>query len=249
MKQNFLNDLSEIIPKFSKLILFATLGFCIFCFFIFTISYVRLNQFFSFDLLSFDHLWIFIFLFIYLLVFAFLALPFNIVIHYIIFKKKKSDFLFYCSILSILFFVVFLIFILTSYHYEAKWLLFCGVIAFVYFVFLGAFFYYYERKNLKNSLSIIFMNFIFISYLAILFPQYFEKGFKFFLNSKGLSAQRVEIYLKDKQKFLIGELLFRDSQFAYVRFVDNIQGLGEKNITKLVPNENISIFKDSPTNP
>lgn len=89
------------------------------------------------------------------------------------------------------------------------------------------------------------MGLVLLVYMAILFPNLFKTGFERFLKTKGLSAERVEIYLKDKQKFVIGELVFRDSKFAYVRFIDTAQGLNdEKNISKIVSIENISIVND-----
>lgn len=66
--------------------------------------------------------------------------------------------------------------------------------------------------------------------MPFLLPHHFKTGFKRFLKTKGLSAERVEIYLKDKQKFVIGELVFRDSKFAYVRFIDTAQGLNDEKI-------------------
>lgn len=206
-----------------------------------------MNEFFSFELLSFDNLWLFLFAFVYLLVFAFLALPFNLVAHYIFYKKKKNDFLFSSSLSGAL--IVFLSFlgVLNEKFDEINlhWLAFCGFIACIYFLFIGACLCFYERQNFKNFFIAVFVGLVLLVYMAILFPNLFKTGFERFLKTKGLSAQRVEIYLKDKQKFVIGELVFRDSKFAYVRFIDTAQGLnGEKNISKIVSIENISIIKD-----
>ncbi|MDL0101809.1 hypothetical protein [Campylobacter felis] len=124
------------------------------------------------------------------------------------------------------------------------WLAFCGFIACIYFLFIGACLCFYERQNFKNFFIAVFVGLVLLVYMAILFPNLFKTGFERFLKTKGLSASRVEIYLKDKQKFVIGTLIFRDSTFAYVRFTDTIVGVGESNVTKIVPLESISILKN-----
>ncbi|MDL0109839.1 hypothetical protein NYG92_03545 [Campylobacter felis] len=246
MKKDFFK-LTAFTPKYFKFIITFTLSFCALCLFIFVITYMRMNEFFSFELLSFDNLWLFLFAFVYLLVFAFLALPFNLVAHYIFYKKKKNDFLFSSSLSGAL--IVFLSFlgVLNEKFDEINlhWLAFCGFIACIYFLFIGACLCFYERQNFKNFFIAVFVGLVLLVYMAILFPNLFKTGFERFLKTKGLSAKRVEIYLKDKQKFVIGELIFRDSKFAYVRFIDTAQGLNdEKNISKIVSIENISIVKD-----
>ena len=244
MKKDFF-EWMDFAPKYLKITIFSTLGFCILCLFIFVVSYMRVNEIFSFDLLSFDNLWIFLFVFVYFLVFAFLALPFNVVGHYLVYKKDKNDILFKYSLVGLLLIVGVFIFMFDKNEFNPKWLVFCGIIVFVYFVFIGACLHFYENKNPKHFFALTFGAFVILTYCAILFPNNFEIGFERFLKTKGLSADRVEIYLKDKQKFVVGKLIFRDSKFAYVRFTDTIQGLkSERNITKIVPIENISVFKD-----
>ncbi|EAI4344600.1 hypothetical protein A9743_07640 [Campylobacter upsaliensis] len=246
MKKDFFK-LTAFTPKYFKFIITLTLSFCALCLFIFVITYMRMNEFFSFELLSFDNLWLFLFAFVYLLVFAFLALPFNLVAHYIFYKKKKNDFLFSSSLSGALIVFLSFLWVLNERFDEINlhWLAFCGFIACIYFLFIGACLCFYERQNFKNFFIAVFVGLVLLVYMAILLPHHFETGFKRFLKTKGLSAQRVEIYLKDKQKFVIGELVFRDSKFAYVRFIDTAQGLnGEKNISKIVSIENISIIKD-----
>ncbi|EDP6892366.1 hypothetical protein AAIL08_000536 [Campylobacter upsaliensis] len=246
MKKEFFK-FAAFMPKYFKIIVSFTLSFCVLCLFIFVISYMRINEIFSFDLLSFDNLWLFLFAFVYLLVFAFLALPFNLVAHYIFYKKKKNDFLFSSSLSGALIVFLSFLWVLNERFDEINlhWLAFCGFIACIYFLFIGACLCFYERQNFKNFFIAVFVGLVLLVYMAILLPHHFETGFKRFLKTKGLSAQRVEIYLKDKQKFVIGELVFRDSKFAYVRFIDTAQGLnGEKNISKIVSIENISIIKD-----
>ncbi|EPC9519237.1 hypothetical protein ACR3TY_000433 [Campylobacter upsaliensis] len=246
MKKDFFK-LTAFTPKYFKFIITLTLSFCALCLFIFVITYMRMNEFFSFELLSFDNLWLFLFAFVYLLVFAFLALPFNLVAHYIFYKKKKNDFLFSSSLSGALIVFLSFLWVLNERFDEINlhWLAFCGFIACIYFLFIGACLCFYERQNFKNFFIAVFVGLVLLVYMAILLPHHFETGFKRFLKTKGLSAQRVEIYLKDKQKFVIGELVFRDSKFAYVRFIDTAQGLnGEKNISKIVSIENISIVKD-----
>lgn len=246
MTKDFL-ELMKITQKYFKTLIFLTLCFCALCLFIFVITYMRVNEFFSFNLLSFDNLWLFLFAFVYLLVFAFMALPFNIVLHYLTHQKDKKDFLFKSSLTGAFLIVLASFFtLMTEFdRLNFTWLSFCGLIVFIYFLFIGACFHFYERRNFKQFFTLMFIIFAFVIYMAILLPHHFETGFKRFLKTKGLSAQRVEIYLKDKQKFVIGELVFRDSKFAYVRFIDTAQGLnGEKNISKIVSIENISIVKD-----
>lgn len=246
MKKDFFK-LTAFTPKYFKFIITLTLSFCALCLFIFVITYMRMNEFFSFELLSFDNLWLFLFAFVFLLVFAFLALPFNLVAHYIFYKKKKNDFLFSSSLSGALIVFLSFLWVLNERFDEINlhWLAFCGFIACIYFLFIGACLCFYERQNFKNFFIAVFVGLVLLVYMAILLPHHFETGFKRFLKTKGLSAQRVEIYLKDKQKFVIGELVFRDSKFAYVRFIDTAQGLnGEKNISKIVSIENISIIKD-----
>ncbi|MBS4234916.1 hypothetical protein CVU14713_00835 [Campylobacter vulpis] len=246
MKKDFFK-LTAFTSKYFKFIITFTLSFCALCLFIFVITYMRVNEFFSFELLSFDNLWLFLFAFVYLLVFAFLALPFNLVAHYIFYKKKKNDFLFLSSLSSALIVFLSFLWVLNEKFDEINlhWLAFCGFIACIYLLFIGACLCFYERQNFKNFFIAVFAGLVLLVYMAILFPHHFETGFKRFLKTKGLSAKKVEIYLKDKQKFVIGELVFRDSKFAYVRFKDTLQGLNdEKNISKIVAIENISIIKD-----
>lgn len=244
MKKDFF-EFVDFAPKYLKITLFSTLGFCVLCLFIFVISYMRINEIFSFELLSLDNLWIFLFAFVYFLIFAFLALPFNVMMHYLIYKKDKKDLPFKTSLALVL-----LIFSTCFYAFikfdaiNPKWLVFCGIIVGVYFLFIGACLHFYENKNSKHFFALSFGIFVLLTYAAILFPNSFEMGFERFLKTKGLSAERAEIYLKDKQKFVIGKLIFRDSKFAYVRFEDNIVGVGERNITKIIPLESVSIFKE-----
>ncbi|EHE9212553.1 hypothetical protein IFW04_000569 [Campylobacter upsaliensis] len=246
MKKEFFK-FAAFMPKYFKIIVSFTLSFCVLCLFIFVISYMRINEIFSFDLLSFDNLWIFLFAFVYLFVFAFMALPFNVIAHYIVYKKMKNDFLFLSSLAGALIIILSCFWALVEKFDEINlnWLMFCGFMLCIYFLFIGTCLHFYEKQNLKNFFISVFVGLTLLVYMAILLPHHFETGFKRFLKTKGLSAQRVEIYLKDKQKFVIGELVFRDSKFAYVRFIDTAQGLnGEKNISKIVSIENISIVKD-----
>ncbi|EHN6894808.1 hypothetical protein KJK44_001428 [Campylobacter upsaliensis] len=246
MTKDFLESM-KITQKYFKTLIFLTLCFCALCLFIFVITYMRVNEFFSFNLLSFDNLWLFLFAFVYLLVFAFMALPFNIVLHYLTHQKDKKDFLFKSSLAgAFLIVVASLCALITQFHkIDFRWLTFCAFIVLVYSFVIAICLHFYENKNFKQFFTLMFIIFAFVIYMTILLPHHFETGFKRFLKTKGLSAQRVEIYLKDKQKFVIGELVFRDSKFAYVRFIDTAQGLnGEKNISKIVSIENISIVKD-----
>lgn len=242
MKKDFF-ELVDFAPKYLKITIISTLGFCVLCLFVFVISYMRINEIFSFELLTLDNLWIFIFAFVYFFIFAFLALPFNVLVHYLVHKKDKN-FLFKLSFVAVMLIVICLIFALCLGEFSARWLVFCGIIVGVYFCFIAAFLHFYESKNYGRFLTLIFGIFVLLTYAAIFFPQSFEMGFERFLKTKGLSADRAEIYLKDKQKFVIGKLIFRDSKFAYVRFEDTVQGLGERNITKIVPLDSVSVFKD-----
>ena len=72
--------------------------------------------------------------------------------------------------------------------------------------------------------------------------------FKKTLKSINLTSDHVEIYLKDKNESINGELIFDDGKYAYVKFDRTVSNCGDvgdsciKTIKKKVPSEDVSII-------
>lgn len=111
----------------------------------------------------------------------------------------------------------------------------------------------YVAIDIKRWFAAFSVIFIGISYIilflsAILYPELLGDIFKKALKSMSLASDHVEIYLKDKNESINGELIFDDGKYAYVEFdrtVSNCNDVGDsciKTIRKKVSSEDVSIF-------
>lgn len=144
---------------------------------------------------------------------------------------------------------IFAIFI--SVLYGAKniyWIWFCLVISFSYWFFIESCVYFYENRKINEWIFLLSIIPILIITFAISEPKPFNKVITIFLTSKSLAADKVEIYLKDNNRFVEGKMVFMDSKFAYVIYEDiknNSDGIASKEsyiANKRVPIENITIL-------
>lgn len=239
---------SELIFKVVKLVIALGFMLCLFAFFIFNITYMNINNFFSYDLLSFNYLWIFIYMYLATCIFILSALPFNAVFYYIIHKKEK-DVIFGASLITVIFLVALVIVSIIDFGLPNKpWTIFCFIVVFIYFVLIDISINFYIDKQLPRMLIMLSLLLVSVVFLAIASPKLFNEAFKKFLLDESLAANKVEIYLKNKDKFVVGKMVFKDSKFAYVEYKDIIKiddnvSL-EQNISQVIPVENISILKD-----
>lgn len=234
-----------LIVKIVKLLALLTSIVCCFIFFIFYMTYMNTNNFFSYDLLSFGNLWIFIFALLASCIFSLFALPCNVIVYY---HKKKKDVLYYGSWFIIFLYILTAFVVIMSFGIEnGYWTGFCFFMGLVYFMLIEIGIDFYVNKKLRKILGLSILLLIFIIWVAITIPNLFNTAFGVFLTKQGLAAEKVEIYLKNKNKIVVGKMLFRDSKFAYVEYKDTIRIDNtnlEQSFSQSVPIEDVSILKD-----
>lgn len=232
-----------------KLIIMCSMAICVWTFIIFHITYMSHYKFFSYDLLSLNNIWLFAYMFLSTSIFSILAVPINIISFYSRCDKKK-DGLFYICCGAIIFFIIILT-IAGLYGKGLDFVLFCIVIASAYFIFIESCVDFYFKRQVSVFIVVILIPMMILT-VAIANPQPFNIGFENILKGKSLAADKVEIYLKDKNQFIIGKMVFRDSKFAYVVYDDrssNNNGAdskGQYRANKLVPIENVTILNPLP---
>lgn len=242
------NIKSELIFKVVKLAIVLGFMLCLFAFFIFNITYMNINNFFSYDLLSFSYLWIFIYMYLATCIFILSALPFNVAFHYIV-RKREKDIIFCVSLITIAFLVVLVILFIIAFGLPNKlWTIFCFIVVFIYFVLINISIDFYIDRRFGIKLIMLSLLLTGIVLLAIAYPKLFNEAFKKILLDESLAANKVEIYLKNKDKFVLGKMVFKDNKFAYVEYKDIVKiddnvSL-EQNISQMIPVENVSILKD-----
>jgi len=107
-----------------------------------------------------------------------------------------------------------------------------------------------DIKRWFATFSAIFIGTSYILFLLIvaLYPELLNDIYKKILKSINLASDHVEIYLKDKNESINGELIFDDGKYAYVKFDRTVSNCGDvgdsciKNIRKKVPSEDVSII-------
>lgn len=184
--------------------------------------------------------------------FAIVAFPFNVICFYEK-RNKKRDWTFCICFYFLMPLFVFVIFI--PVFYGAKniyWTWFCLVISFSYWFFIESCVYFYENRKINEWIFLLSIVPILIITFAFSEPKPFNKAITMFLQSKSLAADKVEIYLKDKNRFVEGKMVFMDSKFAYVIYEDtkiNSDGTDSKEsyiANKRVPIENVTILNPLP---
>lgn len=235
-----------LIFKIVKFLILSTLMIYLFIFFVFNVTYMNTNKFFSYDLLSFECVWILIYVLLVSCIFSIFALPMNVISYYHTCKKGK-DILYYTSLSIVILYIV--IVVLSILFFDIKndyWIYFYPSIILLYFLLTEIGIDFYINKKLGKTFGLLALFFALIVWMAITIPNLFNAAFSKFLTNQGLAAEKVEIYLKNKNKFVIGKMLFKDSQFAYVEYKDNIQinhTSLEQNISQSIPINDISILR------
>ncbi|PAF43537.1 hypothetical protein [Helicobacter sp. 11S02596-1] len=241
-----------------KLISTLSAMFCIIGFFAFLMTYANKYGFFPYSLFSFNGIWLWGIAGFYAeSIFFLIASPIIGIIYLFRFKPNWKS----ATLLWILCLLVLLLFALNIFkNFQIKnldlYLLMFYIIGLLLNITTAYVIMDFYKNNKSNILYptagfVIFACFIFI----ILFPDPFARAFEKFLKTKGLVAENVEIYLKDKQKFAYGTLRFKDSKNAYVEFWDHRQDCQkdieiecEKYLFKqAVLAENVAILKDPKT--
>ncbi len=227
------------ISKTIKLIIMCAMAICVWTFMIFHITYMSHYKFFSYDLLSFNNIWLFAYVFLSTIIFGILTIPFNMIYFYCKHIKKK---VFWFIVLSLsLLAVVFM-----------PLVLFFIIMWFAYFVLIESCVDFYNNRKLNGLVLPLLVVLVIIVLIAFSCSEPFNNGFKMFLTNKSLAADKVEIYLKDKNQFVIGKMVFRDSKFAYVIYDDinssnnSADSKGQYRANKLVPIENVTILNPLP---
>lgn len=80
----------DFIFKIIKLIVAFAIAVCVFTFAIFHITYMSYYKLFSYDLLSFNNIWLFAYMFLTTTMFAIIAFPFNVICFYEKRNKKRD---------------------------------------------------------------------------------------------------------------------------------------------------------------
>lgn len=244
-------NMISFILKVIKLIVMFVITICIFIYIIFQIIYMSYYKFFSYDLLLLlNNIWLFVYMFLSTSIISVIAIPINLAF-YIWRNKNGFNCLFVICVIIELFIVAILV-CAGLYGKGLDFVLFCIAIASAYFIFIEACIEFYNKRN--PSVLIVAMLIIptMIMLVAISNPNPFRDAIKSVLTNKSLAADKVEIYLKDKNQFVIGKMVFRDSKFAYVIYDDinsSNNGTDSKEqyrANKLVPIENVTILNPLP---
>ena len=113
-----------------------------------------------------------------------------------------------------------------------------------------------ERFFVALGIMFIAFHILLLSLSVPIFSQFFEESqyysFNFIckkiLKSINLASDHVEIYLKDENESINGELIFDDGKYAYLEFNRTVSNCGDvgdsciKTIRKKVPSEDVSII-------
>ena len=107
-----------------------------------------------------------------------------------------------------------------------------------------------DIKRWFTTFSAIFIgtSYILFPLIVALYPELLNDIYKKILKSINLASDHVEIYLKDKNESINGELIFDDGKYAYVEFDRTVSNCGDvgdsciKTIKKKVPSEDVSII-------
>lgn len=105
---------------------------------------------------------------------------------------------------------------------------------------------YENTNNFFNNIRLVLIAFFVLFFIILGLGG--SRIYKEFLKSINLASDHVEIYLKDKNESINGELIFDDGKYAYVKFNRTVSNCGDvsdsciKTIRKKVPSEDVSII-------
>ena len=105
---------------------------------------------------------------------------------------------------------------------------------------------YKNTNNFFNYIRLVLIAFFVLFFIILGLGG--SRIYKEFLKSINLASDHVEIYLKDKNESINGELIFDDGKYAYVKFNRTVSNCGDvsdsciKTIRKKVPSEDVSII-------
>ena len=257
MSGKFSDKLNEILGKISPTFKLISSITCIpLAGFIFNVTYMRANGFFSYEIFSINFMWIFLlmgifFVLILLIIHGFYILgaylrithqrteTIQIIKDQIIIptRNQKIGIVFYnvCIIANI---IAIMAFAFLAYHhklYNNTILIdFNFLFIFIFLIFeISIVIISYVAIDIKRWFAAFSVIFIGISYIilflsAILYPELLGDIFKKALKSMSLASDHAEIYLKDKNESVIsGKLIFDDGKYAYVEFDRTVSNCGD----------------------
>lgn len=257
MSGKFSDKLNEILGKISPTFNLISSIACIpLAGFIFNVTYMRANGFFSYEIFSINFMWIFLlmgifFVLILLIIHGFYILgaylrithqrteTIQIIKDQIIIptRNQKIGIVFYnvCIIANI---IAIMAFAFLAYHhklYNNTILIdFNFLFIFIFLIFeISIVIISYVAIDIKRWFAAFSVIFIGISYIilflsAILYPELLGDIFKKALKSMSLASDHAEIYLKDKNESVIsGKLIFDDGKYAYVEFDRTVSNCGD----------------------
>lgn len=303
-KNNFnkLKEISEGILSILKLISLIMPAFSIIIGFVFAMTYMRDNGFFSYEIFSINFMWILLLVGISLGILLIVIHGLYVVGIYLRTYKSSKIWNHICIIANafimvfafwkychelynntifvkfnfIAFFILSIIVLIIYFYQKCKiarlalFVLIVYIVLFICFIekfgfkvmlFVHFFLFFeilifvisYTALDIKKwfaTFSAIFIGTSYILFLLIvaLYPELLNDIYKKILKSINLASDHVEIYLKDKNESINGELIFDDGKYAYVKFDRTVSDCGDvgdsyiKTIRKKVPSEDVSII-------
>ena len=236
----------KAVIKMAKVVSLLNLALCLFMFFVFNITYMNTNHFFSYDLLSFNNILIFLYMFLHSIGFIFFAIPLYCVVERRYRDSYICQIIYYCIMICVII-AVLLIFCTKIHNVFLFFILMCVL----YYMLIKASVLYVKNK-FNGFFAVLAIALVMIICVSFANSDVLNIGFKKFLTDKSLAADKVEIYLKDKNRFVEGKMVFMDSKFAYVIYEDtkiNSDGTFSKELyiaNKRVPIENVTILNPLP---
>ncbi|WP_298063874.1 hypothetical protein [uncultured Campylobacter sp.] len=278
MSGKFSDKLNEILGKISPTFnLISSLACIPLAGFIFNVTYMRANGFFSYEIFSINFMWIFLLMGIFFVLILLIIHGFYILGAYLRITHQRTETIqiikdqiiiptrnqknWYCLLYNVCIIANITIAIMAFAFLAYCHKLYNNTILIDFnFLFISIFPIFeisiviisYVAIDIKRwfaAFSVIFIGIFYILFLsAILYPELLGNIFKKALKSISLASDHVEIYLKDKNESINGELIFDDGKYAYVKFDRTVSNCGDvgdsciKTIKKKVPSEDVSII-------
>lgn len=215
-------EISKSIKNILRFVSYILIAVSLFLYATFILTYERV---YGIESLSFYSLKIFIVCAVmWMSIFGLVLLSSGIFLYY---KNKPEQKILYQTSIPIL--IAYFIMILFGGYFACRedniidpnWFLFF-LVSVVFSASIGAVYAkYIETKNKNLILHATILIFIMHMIIIWLFPQIYAKAFEVFFVSKKIVATNIEIYLEQKNIWLDGRLILRDSEIAHVDFYEN----------------------------
>lgn len=258
MSGKFSDKLNEILGKISPTFnLISSLACIPLAGFIFNVTYMRANGFFSYEIFSINFMWIFLLMGIFFVLILLIIHGFYILGAYLRITHQRTETIqiikdqiiiptrnqknWYCLLYNVCIIANITIAIMAFAFLAYCHKLYNNTILIDFnFLFISIFPIFeisiviisYVAKDIKKwfaALSVIFIGISYILFLStILYPELLRDIFKKTLKSISLASDHAEIYLKDKNESVIsGKLIFDDGKYAYVKFDRTVSNCGD----------------------